>query len=205
MIYALGPRALRVYEALRERIRSGELAPGAKLASHTELAAEFGVAPLTMRQVLSRLEEEGFVSREQGRGTFVQARAVPAVLIVDDELSPRAVLSDYVTRAGYRAIEATGPAEGLARLRDEPSIALVLSDVRMPDRPVGVEFIRQVRRKWPELPLAAVTAFPDDLAELQGTPECPVLIVPKPFRAAQVHEVLRLALRLAAPSRPERK
>jgi CheY-like chemotaxis protein len=90
-------------------------------------------------------------------------------------------------------------------LERDPSIALVISDVRMPPtgdvagftaRPetaAGIGFIRTVRQRWPTLPLAAVTGYPDDLAELHGTPECPVLIVPKPFRASQIAEVLRLA------------
>ena len=82
MIYSLGPRAQRVYSALQERIRSGECPAGSKLPSHTALAAEFGVAPLTMRQVLAQLEDEGLVIRQQGRGTFVQEHASPTVLIV---------------------------------------------------------------------------------------------------------------------------
>ena len=201
MIYDLGPRALRVYEALRERMQRGELPPGSKLPAHTALAAEFNVAPVTVRQVLARLEEEGMLSREHGRGTFVRETTTPSVLIVDDEPSLRAVLSDYVSRAGYRPIGAGSPAEGLRALETERAIALVLSDVRMPDAAAGIEFIRAVRRRWPEVSLAAVTAYPDDLEPLHGTADHPVLIVTKPFRAAQVLEVLRLAVHASTPAR----
>ena len=205
-MWDLGPRSRPVYAALRERILTGQLAAGAKLRGHSTLAAEFGVAPVTLRQALGRLETEGLVSREQGRGTFVRARATPAVLIVDDEPDMRALLARHVTHAGYRVVEAAGPTEGLSALARDPGIGLVLSDVRMPEAAdvvgflplspgqAGVEFIRTVRRRWPELPLAAVTGYPDDLADLHGTPECPVLIVPKPFCLGQIEEVLRLAL-----------
>jgi CheY-like chemotaxis protein len=54
-----------------------------------------------------------------------------------------------------------------------------------------------VRRRWPDLPLAAVTAFPDDLSELHGTPECPLLIISKPFRKQHIERVLQLAVRKA--------
>ena len=47
MASALGPRARRVYEAMRERIIDGEWTPGLKLASHAELSNAFGVAPMT--------------------------------------------------------------------------------------------------------------------------------------------------------------
>lgn len=67
----LGPRARPVYETLRAHIVRSELAAGTKLPPHTELAAQFGVAPLTMRQVLGHLQQEGLVSCEQGRGTFI--------------------------------------------------------------------------------------------------------------------------------------
>ena len=192
---SFGPRAQRVYAALRDRIARGELAAGAKLPPHIELAVEYGVAPLTMRQVLVRLEEEGLVSREQGRGTFVRAQAPPAVLIVEDDPALRARLEEYVTRAGYRPIPAPAAAEGLARLAEEPSIALVFSGVRLPDKDSGRDFIRAVRRRWPTLPLVAVTGYPEDLNGLHGTPECPVLILPQPFWAHQIDETLRLALR----------
>ncbi len=194
MINRLGPRSSRVYSALRERILEGDLAPGTKLPPHTQLAAEFGVAPLTLRQVLAVLEQEGLVSREQGRGTFVRARATPAVLIVDDDALMRATLRERVLRAGYRPVEADGPAAGLAALERDSAIGLVLSDIRMPTTGDGIAFIRAVRRRWPALPVAVVTGYPGDLDALHGTPECPVLILPKPFRASQIEEVFRLAL-----------
>jgi CheY-like chemotaxis protein len=195
MSLGLGPRSRPVYRSLREQIVAGELAPGAKLPSHTALAAEFRVAPMTLRQVLDRLEAEGLVSRETGRGTFVRAAAAPAVLIVDDEAEIRAVLARHVRRAGYSPIEAAGPSEGLAALQRDRDIALVISDVRMPDRTAGIDFIRIVRRRWRDVPLAALTGYPDDLAPLHGTPDCPILVVPKPFRTNQIEEMLRLALR----------
>jgi CheY-like chemotaxis protein len=166
-----------------------------RLPSHTELAAEFGVAPLTVRQVLSRLEEEGIVSRQQGRGTFVREQTIPAVLIAEDDPEMAALLSAHIQRAGYRPLMASNPGDALELLQNDQNIALVFSDVRMPDRDKGVEFIRTVRRRWPQLPLAAVTGFPEDLSELHGTPESPVLILPKPVWAHQIQEALRLALR----------
>jgi len=116
------------------------------------------------------------------------------VVIVDDDPAARAVLFEYVGRSGFRAIAAGDPAEALGQLERDPAVALVLANVRMPTAPLGTAFIRTVRRRWPQVQLAAVTACPGDLAELHGSPECPVLILPKPIRESQVEEVLRLAL-----------
>jgi DNA-binding transcriptional regulator YhcF (GntR family) len=196
MKYDLGPRANRVYTSLRDRITSGEFAEGSKLPSHIELAAEFGVAPLTVRQVLARLEEEGMVSREQGRGTFVRVPSQRAVLIVEDDPDMRALLRIHVERTGHKAITEPGPAGAIKALETDPNIVFVFSDVRMPSKHDGIDFIRAVRRRWPDLPLAALTGFPDDLSELHGTPECPILILSKPAWAHQIVEALRLGLSL---------
>ena len=192
---SFGPRAQRVHELLRERIAGGELVVGAKLPAHTALATAYGISPLTMRQVLARLEAEGLVSREHGRGTFVRAQTLAAVLIVEDDAIMRGLLEEYVTRAGYRPMAVPTAAEGLARLVEDRSIALVFSDVRMPDRNAGRDFIRTVRRRWPSVPLVALTGYPQDLDELVGTPDWPVLILSKPFWPHQIEETLRLVLR----------
>ena len=205
MYHDLGPQSHRVYTALRDAILCGDYAPGARLPGYVELAGQFGVAAVTVRQVLARLEQEGLLTRQQGRGTFARAAVAPTVLIVDDDPQMRALLRTYTTRAGHRVVEATGPTEALELLARDRSIALVLSAVRLPAPSDGVTFIRTVKRRWPEVPLAAITASPDDLAALHGRPECPVLILTKPIRAPHVQEILRLALppHLLRPTRAQ--
>jgi CheY-like chemotaxis protein len=191
VIYALGPRARRVHAALLATILSGERVPGDKLPSHLKLADEYGVAPLTLRQVLAQLELEGLVSREHGRGTFVRARTAPAVLIVDDEPVSRLLLREQVQFSGYQPLEAADPAAGLAILQHVERIVMVLTDVRMPSAAEGVAFIRTVRRRWPELPLAAVTSYAEDLRDLLGTADCPLLILSKPVQTHQLQQLLQ--------------
>ncbi|HHY31396.1 MAG TPA: GntR family transcriptional regulator [Firmicutes bacterium] len=58
-------------ESLRERIEAGEWSPGSQIPTEKELAAEYGVSQITVRQALARLVTEGLVERCQGRGTFV--------------------------------------------------------------------------------------------------------------------------------------
>lgn len=51
---------MTVYEKLRERIQTLDLAPGTRL-SETTLAAEFGLSATPVRDALSRLSQEGLV------------------------------------------------------------------------------------------------------------------------------------------------
>src|SRR5919108_5832892 len=104
-------------------MRTGELVPGARLPSHREMATTFGVAPMTIRQVLARLEQEGLISREHGRGTFVRAPTMPNVLVVADEIPVRTLLCAHATNAGYTTVEAAGPAEAQSALEGGRAIA----------------------------------------------------------------------------------
>ena len=60
---------------IRTAVEDGALVPGDRLPSVRELADIAGVNVNTVRAVYARLESEGRVSSEQGRGTFVTARA----------------------------------------------------------------------------------------------------------------------------------
>lgn len=59
---------------LRRRIDSGEFAPGARLPSAVDLAAEYGVAVLTGRKALGVLVDEKRAYRAIGMGTYVAGR-----------------------------------------------------------------------------------------------------------------------------------
>lgn len=198
-VFGLGPRAGRVLDAVRQRILNEDLPEGTKLPSHSELAAEYGVAPLTMRQVLARLEEEGLVQREQGRGTFVRRPELPGVMILQPEADDETTtLSTFVESSPVRPIVVASPDEALETLKADRGIALVVVDVNTPTAEAGLDFIRAVRRRWAETPLVAITERADDLAPLHGTPEWPILVVSKPFVPHQMRQAIDMALAVTA-------
>jgi GntR family transcriptional regulator len=65
------PAYQRIYADLAARIASGELAPESQLLAEPQLAGQYGVARMTVRQAISRLVDESLVVRVQGVGTFV--------------------------------------------------------------------------------------------------------------------------------------
>jgi GntR family transcriptional regulator len=67
------PKYLRIHGNLRERITSGQWRPGSPLPSQRELADEFGVSIMTLRQALQLLTDEGLIEPRHGSGTFVAA------------------------------------------------------------------------------------------------------------------------------------
>src|SRR5215470_11714909 len=70
------PRYHRIAETLRDRIRDGQLAPGARLDNQRQLARSFGVTLMTLRQALEMLERENLIVRRHGLGTFVAAPTI---------------------------------------------------------------------------------------------------------------------------------
>lgn len=64
-------------DTFAENIRNGTLAPGTRLPTHRQLAADHGLALVTASRVYTELEAMGLVSGETGRGTFVREIALP--------------------------------------------------------------------------------------------------------------------------------
>ncbi|HVW43703.1 MAG TPA: GntR family transcriptional regulator [Amycolatopsis sp.] len=83
------PLYRQVERELLRRIRAGELSPGQRLPTEPELATEWGVNRLTIRQAIGELARAGHVNVRQGSGTYV---AEPQ-LVVDFDL-PRMPSTD---------------------------------------------------------------------------------------------------------------
>lgn len=99
----------QVYEILRERIASGELARGSRL-HQADLAVEFGVSRTPVREALRRLAAEGLVDLFANRGARV-ATATPEQLRLSYEA--RLVIEPGAARmAAQRQLE-----EAITRMR----------------------------------------------------------------------------------------
>lgn len=65
----------RLYEKIVEQIEgsilSGQLNPGDKLPSETELARQFGVSRTAVREAIKALSHKGLIEVSAGRGTYV--------------------------------------------------------------------------------------------------------------------------------------
>ncbi len=84
-----GPKYQSLTRALREAIRGGDLAEGARLPTVRDLAWRLSMTPGTVARAYQIATQEGLLSGEVGRGTFVAARggrpvARPALYIAPD-------------------------------------------------------------------------------------------------------------------------
>jgi CheY-like chemotaxis protein len=124
----------------------------------------------------------------------------PLVLVVDDELAARSLLSRMVRILGYQVRSSPGGAPALRFIHQHPgAVHLVLTDLAMP-RMDGGELAERVRDRAPEVHVALVAPADDPDADdlLAGYADLPRLT--KPVELTDLAELL-LAL-LGPPVSP---
>ena len=62
----------RVYVDLKEQIENGVFKYGDLIPSESDLQKKYAVSRAPVRQALARLENEFYIEKKQGKGTFVK-------------------------------------------------------------------------------------------------------------------------------------
>jgi CheY-like chemotaxis protein len=105
----------------------------------------------------------------------------PTILVVDDEVLIRMVLSDYLQDCGFKVLEAGTVAEAIAIIEASQSIIdLVFSDVNMPGGKDGIELAQWIKANRPQLPVL-LTSGDEQKAELAGAVCAKEEFLPKPY------------------------
>ena len=74
------PIYYQLEEHIRELIDKGELRPGDSLPAEREYAEKYQISRMTVRQAFTKLVNEGYLYRLQGKGTFVAERKIEKAL-----------------------------------------------------------------------------------------------------------------------------
>ena len=114
------------------------------------------------------------------------------ILIVDDEEPIREVLASLLEAAGYDCTTATNGQDALERL-DGARFDLVLSDILMPVMD-GLELLKKVHEREPDLPVVMVTAMNDISAAIGALRTGAYDYLLKPFEKDQLYFSARRAL-----------
>jgi len=109
-----GPAHLALSRALEADIRSGRLAPGARLPTHRALAASLGMNVGTVSRAYAEARRRGLLSGEVGRGTFVRRPAGPVLALEE-------VLDDPQVRHNGSVVEIDHPHAGRLRQPAPPA------------------------------------------------------------------------------------
>lgn len=78
------------------------------------------------------------------------------ILVIDDDAVAGEFLQEALARDGYEVTTFTSAQEALQQ--DLSSFDLLMSDIRMPGMD-GLQFLAEVQKKWPDLPVILMTAY----------------------------------------------
>ncbi len=118
----------------------------------------------------------------------------PRALVVDDEPHIRELLEITLARMGVEAVCAENLERAYAALeRERPD--LCLTDMRLPDGS-GLDLVRHVGKRHPDLPIAVITAFGDVQSAVSALKEGAFDFVTKPVDLPVLRTLVTTALRL---------
>jgi GntR family transcriptional regulator len=133
------PKYLRIHGTLRQRIISGQWPPGSPLPSQRELADEFGVSIMTLRQALQLLTDDGLIETRHGSGTFATAHYAYDLGHLGSFASDLTAQGAKITTTLLAAETVTPPADVAARL-GSPGEVFLLRRLRLSNgRPLIVQ------------------------------------------------------------------
>ena len=121
----------------------------------------------------------------------------PLALIIDDEPDIRELLEMTLGRMKIETLPAANVAEAQALL-DKHSFDLCLTDMRLPDGD-GIELVKHIQDKYPELPVAVITAHGNMELAVDALKAGAFDFVSKPVDLQILRKLVNSALKLAEP------
>ncbi len=185
------PLYFQLQTGIARLIDSGTLKPGECLPSENELARQYNISPMTVRQAMNELVTAGYIHRQRGRGTFVSARRM------EHPLEQLVSFSEDIRARGLHPGSqillfepAPPPGDVMARVSLPPDSRLLrIKRVRFAnDAPVGIH----------DAYLNNVTITP---AELERNPSLYALLAEKGIQLGEGEDLIEAvaASREAAP------
>ncbi len=113
------------------------------------------------------------------------------VLVVEDNAEVGHFAEHALSDLGFETRRATTAAEALALLQSGERFDVVFSDIVMPGQS-GIDLAREVRKRWPRLPVVLTTGYSDALAMQH---EHSFQVLHKPYSLEALSAVLGEALK----------
>jgi len=136
---------------------NGDAIPGAIMSGHLK---SFDRLPANWRSVQKpvRLADLKLLLANRASASRL-APASATVLVVEDNDGMRFVVAEMLRRGGYQAVEAASARDALLRLKDDPSIRMVITDLGLPDMPGG-QLRREIGERHPQVAVLLMSGTP---------------------------------------------
>ena len=184
-------RYMMVADSLRTKIQDGVYPPGDRLPRQHDLAAKYNVAFTTLKRALDILEEEGYLIRKVGQGTYaaLPEKRTPTVLVVDDDENVRELFARNLADSGCDTVLVESGEMAVEHVRAQ-RFDLIFLDLIMP-RMNGVETFREILKGDPDAFVVIITAYPNSDLVWEALEVGPFTMMKKPIAVGQIRRVLR--------------
>ncbi|MGE5166950.1 MAG: MASE1 domain-containing protein [Sphingobacteriales bacterium] len=147
----------------------------------------------TIKVYLPLCADEQIASEEVSAAKTEHSR--PTVLVVDDSADVAEVTSSFFEQLGYETVYRDSAEAALKLLADGTKIDLVFSDIVMPGTIDGVGLAREIRSRYPRLPVILTTGYSD---AAQAAPQ-DFKILHKPFGAEALRDFIQDMTAVSSP------
>ena len=170
------PKYHQLKEFIKTQILDGEILPGEKLTSENALARQFKLSRHTVRQALGELENEGFICREKGRGTFCsfsEKNTIKNIAVlttyISDYIFPAIIrgIEEVLSNNGYNLILANTnndklkEAQCLENFLNQEIGALIIEPTKSALENINIDYFRKLEAKG--IPYLMLHAYYPDL------------------------------------------
>ena len=115
-----------------------------------------------------------------------------SILVADDDMAIRTVLTQALSRAGYE-VRATGVAATLWRWVEAGDGDLIITDVIMPDEN-AFELLPRIKKLRPELPIIVMSAQNTFMTAIKASERGAYDYLPKPFDLKELVAIVGRAM-----------
>jgi len=136
------PKYYQIYEELLDQIRDGNFEENDRFPSDTELVQKFNVSRGTVREAVKLLLQQGYLIREQGKGTFVTYKKIeqdPDKLIGFSELMKRHNIRPSAKIVEKEVVTPSSYLKRLMHLEDKNRLVRIVRIRYGNDQPLIVE------------------------------------------------------------------
>jgi PAS domain S-box-containing protein len=144
--------------------------------------------PRSVGQLQSVVEAGGAETLEGG---------TELILVVEDDALVRNYVVAQVRSLGYRTLSAANADEALRSIQDEPAIDLLFTDVIMPGTMNGRKLAEAALKLRGGLKVLYTSGYTENAIVHHGRLDPGVLLLPKPYRKADLARMIRMALSAA--------
>jgi signal transduction histidine kinase len=162
-------------------------------SGHIKLYSEVGHGT-TVKIYLPRHRGESPVAAEEASpSSLPKGTADTIILVVEDEAGVRKMTVDAIRELGYAAISAQTPREALQQLESHPDVALLFTDIVMPEMNGRVLSDMALARQ-PNLKVLYTTGYTRNAIVHNGVLDAGTALIQKPFTLEQLALKLQQAL-----------